>query len=43
MTEDALVEVCGHWQIPEDTVRTNFDQIKPHIINGVLIVGKRLT
>jgi hypothetical protein len=39
MTEDALVEVCGHWQIPEDTVRTNFDQIKPHIINGVLIVG----
>jgi hypothetical protein len=38
--EDALVNVCGHWEIPENTVRTNFDRIKPHIIYLLLIVGK---
>ncbi|KAF8813511.1 hypothetical protein BYT27DRAFT_7158431 [Phlegmacium glaucopus] len=37
--EDALVVVCGHWKIPEDTVRTRFDDIKPYIFHGLLIVA----
>ena len=38
--EDAIVNVYRTWEIPEDTVRTDFDKIKPHLIHTLLIVGK---
>ncbi|KAF8813510.1 hypothetical protein BYT27DRAFT_7206858 [Phlegmacium glaucopus] len=38
--EDALVDVCGHWKIPGDTVRTNFGKIKPYIIHALLIIAR---
>ena len=39
-TEDALVNVCKYWEIPEASVRTKFDDIKPHMNHYLLIVGK---
>ena len=38
--EDAIVNVCRTWEIPEDTVRADFDKIKPHLIRTLLIVSK---
>jgi hypothetical protein len=38
--EDATVDVCRTWEIPEDTVRADFDQVKTHLIHALLIVGK---
>jgi SOS response regulatory protein OraA/RecX len=38
--EDAIVDVCRTWEIPEDTVRADFDKVKPHLIHAPLIVGK---
>ena len=37
---DAVVDVCRSWEIPEDTVRADFDKIKPHLIRTLLIIGK---
>jgi len=38
--EDAVVDVCSsHWKIPEDTVRADFDKIKPHLNHALLIVA----
>jgi hypothetical protein len=38
--EDAVVDVCRTWKISEDTVRADFDTVKPHLIHALLIVGK---
>ena len=37
---DAVVHVCRTWEIPEDTVRADFDKIKPHLIRTLLIASK---
>jgi len=39
-TEDALVNVCGFFNIPEADVRAHYGDIKPHINHALLIVGK---
>ena len=39
-TEDALVNVCKYWEIPETPIRTKSDDIKPHMNHFLLIVGK---
>ena len=38
---DVIVDVCRIWKIPEDTVRADFDTIKPHLNRALLIVGKQ--
>lgn len=38
--EDAVVDVCSNWKIPEDTARADFDKFKPHLNHTLLIVGK---
>jgi hypothetical protein len=38
--EDAFVNVSRTWEIPEETVRADFDKVKPHLIRALLIVGK---
>jgi len=38
-TEDALVRVCSFWEIPETTVRTKFDDMKPHMNHFLLVVA----
>jgi hypothetical protein len=38
--EDATVDVCRTWEIPENTVRADFDKVKTHLIHALLIVGK---
>ena len=40
MIEDAFVSACGILEIPEVDVRTKFDDIKPHVNHGLLIVGE---
>ena len=37
---DTVVDVCRTWDIPEDTVRADFDKIKPHLIRTLLIASK---
>jgi len=37
--EDAVVDICRTWEIPEDTVRADFDEVKPHLIHTLLIVA----
>jgi len=39
MIEDSLVEVCQFWKIPEADVRTKFDDIKPHLNHGLLVIA----
>ena len=38
--EDAIVNVCSNWKIPEDTVRADFGKVKPHLTHSLLIIGK---
>ena len=38
--ENAVVDVCGTWRIPEDTVRADFDEVKPHLNHTLLVFGK---
>ena len=38
--EDAVVDVCRTLKIPEDTVRADFDKVKPHLTHTLLIFGK---
>ena len=39
--EDAIVNVCSNWKIPEDTVRADFGKVKPHLTHFLLIIGKQ--
>lgn len=38
--ENAAVDVCSNWEISEDTVRADFDEVKPHLNHALLIFGK---
>jgi len=38
-SEDILVDICSNWKIPEDTVRADFDKVKPHLIHTLLIAA----
>jgi len=38
--EGALVEVYGHWHVPEAEARERFSQVKPQIRRVVLLVGE---
>ena len=40
MIEDGLVVACHVFEIPEVDVRTKFNEIKPHILHFLLIIGK---
>jgi len=37
--EDAVVDVCSNWKIPEDTVRADYGKVKPHLNHALLIVA----
>jgi len=37
--EDAVVDVCSNWKIPEDTVRADFDKVRPHLNHALLVVA----
>jgi len=39
LSEEALVNVCGFWKVPEADVRKSFGDIKPHINHGLLIIA----